>query len=215
MTGCARALESEAGSGTIEGDMVRVFSLVTSVAVATTVLASTAWASAVPSGRTPVAKLAPAGFEHHQVLRIDQDFHPNASYDIALDAWIDKRNPGAIAEVRMWWQDTSSSDERSPFGKGVRRHIDIDYAARGDGSWDVTITQGRKRYGFEVERTAGGNVEAYADVQAGRETIERCRVLRSRLVARKMLGLPVGLKHLAVTCTDADGKRHRGHVVRK
>lgn len=195
--------------------MARVIPLVTAAFVATTLTVSTAFASAIPSGRTPVAKLAPAGFEHHQVLRIDQDFHPNDSYDIALDAWIDERKSDAIAEVRMWWQDTSSSDERSPFGKGVRRHIDISYAPQQDGSWDVTITQGRKRYGFEVERDGEGEVQAYADVVANGGTVEHCRVRRSRLVARKLLGLPVGLKHLAVTCVDAQGKTHRGHVKRR
>jgi hypothetical protein len=174
--------------------------------------AAPASASGIPYGRTPVASLAPAGFHHQQVLRIDQDFHPNDDYEIALDAWTKKSEPGSIAEVRMWWLDTATSDERSPFGKGVRRHIDIDYTEDDEGDWTVRIQQGRKIFQFEVELLDSGKIAAYADVESEGATYEHCRVQSSRLVARKILGIPAGLKALRVTCTDDDGNRHKGNV---
>lgn len=194
---------------------MRSFALSVWVVLAVMFAASTAFGSAIPSGRTSVAKLAPPGFEHRQVLRIAQDFHPNEAYEIALDAWISSSRPDAIAEVRMWWLDTGSDGERSPFGRGVRKHIDIDYHRQSDDRFIVQITQGRKRYAFEVELQGKGDIEAYADVEADGTVVDHCRVRNSRLVARKLLGLPVGLKHLAVTCTDAEGKTHRGKVVRQ
>jgi hypothetical protein len=192
--------------------------VVVSIQSALVGVALAAWSSpvaaAIPSGRTPAAKLAPAGFEHQQVLRIDQDFHPNDHYDIALDAWVEHTRPDAIAEVRMWWTDRASDDERSPFGKGVRRHIDIGYTAHASDRWTVDITQGRKSFTFFVERIDSGTIAAFADVDVGGgELVEHCRVQSSRLVAKKILGLPAGLKRLDVTCVDDEGRQRRGHVV--
>ncbi len=170
-------------------------------------------ASVVPYHRMAACDLAPAGYAHHPVLRIDQDFHPNDAYEIAIDAWTADDEPESMAGVRMWWLDTSDANARSPFGKGVRRHIDIDYQDRGAGGWDIGIKQGRKRYTFEVRREDGG-VVAYSDVQADGTLIEDCKIQRSRLVAKKVLGISTGLKRIDVTCTDAEGKEHRGSVAR-
>ena len=172
-------------------------------------------ASVVPWTNVPVAKLAPKGYEHQQVLRIDQDFHPNDDYEIALDAWISEKQPDAIAAVRMWWLDTGTKNERSPFGKGVRRHIDIKYDQVADDAWSVRIKQGRKEYRFDVHLGSRGKIQAFADVATTSGTVERCRVKKSRLVARKVLGLPAGLKRLDVTCRDQEGKNRKGHVVHR
>ena len=42
-------------------------------------------ASVVPYTRMAAADLAPDGYAHHAVLRIDQDFHPNDDYEIAIE----------------------------------------------------------------------------------------------------------------------------------
>jgi hypothetical protein len=172
-------------------------------------------AAIVPWTKVPAAQLAPKGYQHQQVLQIHQDFHPNDDYEIALDAWVADQKPNAIAGVRMWWLDTATSNERSPFGKGVRKHIGINYEEQDDGDWQVKITQGRKEYLFEVEMNERGAIQAYADVVSGSDTIEHCRVDDSRLVARKVLGIPAGLKGLDVSCVDGDGKKHKGYVVRR
>ena len=170
-------------------------------------------ASIVPWARVPVAKLEPRGYAHHQVLRIKQDFHPNDAYDIALDAWVPKQRPSEIELVRMWWLDTGTSDTRSPFGKGVRRHIRIDYDTNRDGSVSIRMTQKHRQYNLTVERDDEGAIHAYADVIAGGRVFEHCRVTNGRLVARKILGLPVGLRRIDVSCIDPDGATHRGFVV--
>lgn len=175
--------------------------------------AAAASSSVVPYTRMAAADLAPAGYDHHAVLRIDQDFHPNENYEISIDAWTEETSPDALAGVRMWWLDTADSDARSPFGKGVRRHIDIDYAQQSSSDWDIQITQGRKRYTFTVEIDESGSVAAFADVRADGKAIEDCKVDRSRLVAKKVLGIPAGLKRLDVTCTDGEGEQHRGSVI--
>ncbi len=168
----------------------------------------------VPRGRTPVAELAPPPLRHHQVLEIEQDFHPNDDYAIALDAWIGTNSPKELLEVRMWWMDTAKSNERSPFGKGVRRHIDIEYAKKAADAWTVTIVQGRKRFAFDVELLQDGGVAAFGEVVSPHgDTIDRCRITRASLVARKLVGLPVGLRGLDVSCTDDTGEARTGQLV--
>lgn len=178
------------------------------LATAPTVAAAS---SVVPYTRMAASELAPDGYDHHAVLRIDQDFHPNDDYEIAIDAWVSDASPDSLAAVRMWWLDTSDADARSPFGKGVRRHIDIDYDQTDDG-WDIRIKQGRKAYVFAVE-LEDGKAHASAKVRAKGQVIEDCKVERSRLVAKKILGIPTGLKRIDVTCSDAEGQRHRGSVL--
>jgi hypothetical protein len=178
-------------------------------------VAAPAIGAIVPWTKVPVAKLAPKGYQHQQVLQIDQDFHPNDDYEIALDAWIADQQPSEIAGVRMWWLDKSTSNERSPFGKGVRKHIGITYEQQDDGDWQVKISQGRKDYLFDVEMNERGDILAYADVVTGGETVEHCRVDGSRLVARKILGIPAGLKGLDVSCVDESGAKHKGYVLQR
>jgi hypothetical protein len=166
----------------------------------------------VPYTRMAASELAPDGYAHHAVLRIDQDFHPNDDYEIAIDAWVADDKPDSLTAVRMWWLDTSDADARSPFGRGVRRHIDIDYDQTDEG-WDIRIKQGRRKaYVFAVELTDGKAV-ASATVKADGQVIEDCKVKRSRLVAKKVLGIPTGLKRINVTCTDAEGTQHKGSVM--
>ena len=165
----------------------------------------------VPYHRMAADELAPSGYAHHPVLRIDQDFHPNEKYEIAIDAWVSEGSPDSLAAVRMWWLDTSDADARSPFGKGVRRHIDIDYKERGAG-WDIRIKQGRKAYVFAVD-LEDGKPAATATVKTKAGVIDECALTGSRLVAKKVLGIPTGLKRIDVTCVDEEGTKHRGSVI--
>jgi hypothetical protein len=160
-------------------------------------------AALVPKGRTPAAELQPAGLAHTRVLRIEQDFHPNDEYEIALDAWVADAEPDELLEVRMWWMDTGKSDERSVFGKGVRRHIDITYERQSEQAWDVSIVQGGKRFTFSVRLGEDGTPRAYADVQVSEgSVVEDVLVAESTLVANKVLGLPIGLERMDIEGVD-------------
>jgi hypothetical protein len=167
----------------------------------------------IPRRPTPVDQLEPDGLSHTQVLRIDQDFHPNDDYEIALDAWVDEAKPDELFEVRMWWMDTSKNDERSVFGKGVRRHIDLGYERLSPTAWSLSILAGSQRYVFDVELSDAGVVQAYADVEvADGSVLQHVLVSRSTLVARKVLGLPVGLKRMDVEGEDSSGNPVSGHL---
>jgi len=165
-------------------------------------------ASALPQMRTPATDLDVSGAAHHRLLVIDQDFHPNADYEIALDSWVGCS--GKLAGVRMWWIDTAKNGERSPFGKSVRRYIDIAYDELNSQHWTVKIRQGRKDFAFEVLLPPGGVPLVYGNVAEGESVVEHCRVESSRLVSRKILGVPTGLKRLEVRCVDQDNRVHRG-----
>jgi len=170
-------------------------------------------AISIPNTRTPVANLSLPGFEHVEVLRIDQDFHPNGDYEIAVDAWVTPGN--TVGEVRMWWTDTAREGERSPFGNGVRKHITIDYERRESTCWLVHIRQGRsKHFALDVQLGEGGTIGAFGDVlEDDGSTVHHCRVIAGRLVSRKLLGLPIGLRALEVVCADPQGVRHRGELI--
>jgi hypothetical protein len=49
------------------------------------------------------------------------------------------------------------------------------------------------------------------DTEDGRH-VPRCRLTAARLIAHRVLGLPVGLARVAVTCSDAGGAVHKGQV---
>lgn len=164
-----------------------------------------------PQKRTPVPKLAGSGAAHHRVLVIDQDFHPNDDYEIAIDGWVACGNE--LANVRMWWMDTGRQNERSPFGKGVYRFIDIDYRRANPHQWTIGLRNGRKDFSFDIQLDDRGNPHAYSEVELrSGVVVPHCRVEHGRLVARRILGIPAGLKDLEVTCIDATKRRHRGTI---
>jgi len=162
-----------------------------------------------PAERTAAARLAAPGTAHHRVLVIHQDFHPNEHYEIAIDGWVTCEDQ--LAGIRMWWMDKERADERSPFGKGVRRFIDIDYRRKAPTRWTIELRNGRKEFQFAIELDDAGTPRAYGAVElASGQVLDHCRVEHGRLVARKILGLPTGLKRLEVVCVDEDQRRHRG-----
>lgn len=167
--------------------------------------------SAPPPARTPVKRLASPGTSHHRVLVIEQDFHPNEGYEIAIDGWVACTKQ--LADVRMWWMDTSRGGERSPFGKGVRRFIDIDYRRASTDRWTIELRNGRKDFTFDIELDENGTPRAYGTVElSSGHLLTHCQIENGRLVARKILGIPAGLKSLDVVCLDGERKRHRGSL---
>lgn len=169
--------------------------------------------SRIPHRRTSVEALADAELRHQEVARIEQSLHPDEDYQIAIDAWISSEPGNQLAEVRMWWVDTGKNDERSPFGRGVRRHIDIDYERRDAHAFVVRMAEKEQVYLLDVELGADGTAAAYATVTpSSGAAIEHCRVTGGRLVTKTMIGIPVGLERLEVACIDAAGQAQQGEV---
>ena len=160
----------------------------------------------VKNTRTPAAELSPGDVTHATVLQIDTDMRTDG-YDIVIDGWVAKDE---LAEIRMWWLNPGANDERSPFGRGVTRYVDIGYDRLADDGWRVRMRAGKKQYSFEVERHDDGKIIPYAAVDTGGGLVEHCRITKSKLKAKKFLGLPTGLDEIAVHCVDADGGEHDG-----
>lgn len=160
----------------------------------------------VPNTGTPATALAPDGVTHAAVLKIDTDMRYDG-YAIVIDSWI---KGGTLAEVRMWWLNPAKANERSPFGKGVTRYVDIGYDKMEGDAWRVRMRAGKRQFEFVVERCGDGHVAAFADIDTNAGLVKHCRVSKSNLKAKKILGLPTGLDKLTVTCTDAKGTTHHG-----
>jgi predicted small lipoprotein YifL len=148
----------------------------------------------------------PADAIHHELVRIEQPFHPNDDYAIVIDAWV---ATGTLVDVRMGWVDTGAGDARSRFGKGVRRHVDVDHAQPDPRSWRITLVSGdaRRNLAIVLDPDDRPVVWAMIDTESG---AARCRVTAGRLVARRLLGLPVGLERLEVECADGTRGTVRG-----
>ena len=170
-----------------------------------------ALAPAVPHGRTPAHLLDVSGLRHHEVLRIDPGvLGPSGDYNVVVDAWTSNTNPGSVEGVQVWWLDREANDERSPFGPTVRRRITVAKTQLSPRRWTVAIVTSDDRFTFVIESDSAGRVVAYATIVEDRTTIERCQATRAELVAKRFLGVPIGLRRLDVTCVDSEGKPHHG-----
>jgi len=164
----------------------------------------------VPWVETDVADLAPDGLLHQEVLRIDPDFGKE-HHDIVVDSWMLADDPQALSEVRMWWLHSEENDERSPFGSGVRRFVELEYERKAPERFGVTLRGDRKGWSFDVVLDAEGRAIAVADVTTKDGTVvERCRAESAKLLVRRVMGIPAGLKGLEVVCRDAEGHQHQG-----
>jgi hypothetical protein len=167
---------------------------------------------AIPRGPTPVEKLSTKKFRHHEVLRIRRDFGMD-HWEIALDGWMSAELDGHLADVRLWWVNTDEADRRKPFSAYLRRYIELDARRSGTGTLAVRLAGDRKEYLFTVEVDGRGAPAVFADVQlADGSTVAHCRCTRGRLVARRVLGIPVGIAALNVECTDAASRSREGSV---
>ncbi len=166
----------------------------------------------IPWVETDVADLSPEGLLHQEVLRIDPDFGKN-HHDIVVDSWTLAETPDTLSEVRMWWLHSKEHDERSPFGKGVRRFVDLDYVRHDAHSFEVVLRGDRREWSFDVVLGDDGQAVAMADITTGDgRKIKGCRADSAKLLVRRVLGIPAGLKGLELVCHDADGTSHRGKL---
>lgn len=169
-------------------------------------------AARMPYTTTEASDLSSHGLRHHEVLRISRDFG-KPTFEIVVDSWVPASRPGRISDVRMWWVQNDKHDRRSPFGKKVHRYVDLEYTPVRDDAWSVKLRADRKEFSFVVELDDAGAAEAYADVVVeGGGVVRHCRAVDGRLVARRLLGLPIGIKRLEVTCVDQAGATHEGHI---
>lgn len=166
----------------------------------------------IPSGPTPVAKLTTAELQHREVLRIDRDFGM-AKWELALDGWVPHEGGASIAELRLWWVNVEDDDRRKPMSAHLQRYLEFGFARAEAGMLAVHLAGDGKRYEFEVALDAAGAPSVLASVtKADGVVVPRCRCERGRLLARRILGIPIGIASLRVRCTDASGQSHDGTV---
>jgi hypothetical protein len=182
------------------------------VAVLTAIVATVMLSSLdreLPPRITPIADLdALEQFRHTEVLQVERDFgQPNVN--VALDAWTPVHDAGRIDGVRVWWSDEV---DRYPFNARVRKQLAIDYRRVRADRWRIRVGGARKHFVFEVALHEG-RPAVFADVTvAGGGVVRRCRADSAQLYALRVLGIPVGLREMVVTCTAPDGTVHRGTV---
>ena len=175
-------------------------------------LASALGPGGIPQGPTALAKLSTADFRHHEVMRIDRDFGMD-HWEIALDGWLPHDSSARIEELRLWWVNTDDGDRRKPFSAHLRRYIEFEWRRGGDGTLAVRMAGDRKEYAFAVELDATGTPAVFAKVTlADGTTVERCRCRSGRLIARRVLGIPIGISALTVRCTDGAAQAREGTV---
>lgn len=169
-------------------------------------------ADGIPRGPAPVEALSTDALRHHEVLRIDRDFGM-AHWEIALDGWLSSDRAGRIEDVRLWWVNTDDADRRKPFSASLRRYLEFGYRRDREGALAVRMAGDGKEYLFEVAIEASGAPAVFAEVLlADGTTIERCRCERGRLIARRILGVPVGIEKLSVRCIDGASRPREGVV---
>jgi hypothetical protein len=170
-------------------------------------LAWSVFAVALAGAVEPVTTQAPEG-PGIEVLRIKRDFG-KPHFDLAIDAWT---AGDRLEQTRLWWVNTSEADRRKPLGPMIERMVKLRYRRSSDRALNVTVHGDDKEFVFSVELDPEGKVHAFVavDTDDGR-TISRCRTDSARLIAHRVLGLPVGLAHIAVTCSEG-GASHKGRV---
>lgn len=167
--------------------------------------------SALPRGPTPAAELSTDDHLHHEVLRIDRDFGM-PQWEIALDGWTPRKGSGRIDDVRLWWVNTDKADKRKPFSRYLRKFIEFGYARNDEGALEVRLAGDRKAYAFVVSLD-GGDPVVHAEVdRSDGVRVSHCRCQSARLIARRVIGIPVGIGALRVECVDGEGKAHTGNV---
>ena len=188
------------------------FGLTVILAATTTAALDGRAAAAIPRETTPAAALSTPTLAHTETLRIVRDFG-KPDYQIAVDAWRTKNETMSIADVRLWWVRTSGRDERQPFSPRIMKYLELDFEAEGRDRWDVTMVGDKKQFEFTVELDENGRLAAYVDVLTARGTLaQHCRATRGRLIARRFIGIPVGIERLEVDCVDPEGQRRKGEL---
>lgn len=146
-----------------------------------------------------------------EVVRVKRDFG-KPHFDLAIDAWADDHGH-KLERARLWWVNTAEHDRRKPLGALIERMVKLQYARVSKHALTVTVTGDGHQFTFTVELDEAGQIHAFVDIDSddGR-FVPRCRTTGARLVARRVLGLAVGLARIAVTCSDSAGTVHHGQV---
>ncbi|MBC8067837.1 MAG: hypothetical protein IAG13_05835 [Deltaproteobacteria bacterium] len=169
-------------------------------------------ASRLPLTETTVADLAPAGLLHQEVLRIDRDFG-KPEFDLVVDTWTAETDD-VLTDVRVWWVKTTAQDRRSPLSERAQKYVDIESVPTAPDAWSLKLRGDKKEFAFEVELDERGQAQVYIDVLAddGRR-VAHCRTTQGKLLARRLLGIPIGVDKLEVRCVDGRGRAVEGRAV--
>lgn len=136
-----------------------------------------------------------------------------AHWEIVLDGWSLRSARGHLEHVQMWWVNTDDGESRKPFNAYLRRYLELDVRRADESTLLVRLAGDRKEYQFSVEVDEQATPAVFADVQlADGSTVTHCRCDRALLVARRVLGVPVGIAALTVRCIDAEAIPHEGTV---
>lgn len=174
-----------------------------------TMLALTGFATTVmPYAKTDASALSPPGWQHHEVVRLGRDFG-DRDFKVVVDAWAPESQPEVFGDLRFWWVNGDLDDQRSPFGSKLRKHVGLEFDANAPDDWTVKMRGDRKEFVFDVEMTEQG-AAAFGDIQTEDGVEKHCRAVEGTFVARRLVGIPIGLKELAVTCVAEDGRTVRG-----
>jgi hypothetical protein len=186
-------------------------SVLLSFALASTVAAP--MLSPLPEREIACDALSQGGLEHREVIRIDRDFG-KPEFDLVIDAWTTEQRPDALFDVRLWWVKTTAEDRRSPLSSRARKWVDIDNTEIADNHWRIRVRGDKKEFRFDVELADDGRSHAYVDVETeSGKRVKHCRLAEGELRSRKLLGLPIGIDGLYVTCVDGAGREHSGRAV--
>lgn len=181
--------------------------MITWLGVACTVLVGAAGST---PAEAPAETVAPAEEVSTEVVRIKRDFG-KSWFDLAIDAWAEGAE--RLAKVQLRWVNTSEGDRRKPLGKLIERMVALKYTRVSKRSYTVTVAGDGKEFKFTVEMAKDGGLHTYVAVDSDAGVhVPRCRTDSAKLLARRVLGIPVGIAKVAVTCSDAGGATHAGQV---
>ena len=170
-------------------------------------------ANRLPLAETAVRDLAPSGLLHQEALRIDRDFG-KPEFDLVVDTWTPEAAVDVLADVRLWWVKTTAQDRRSPLSERAQKYVDIETKRAADDAWRIEVRGDKKEFVFEVELDEDGRALVFTDVMTkdGRR-VGHCRTTGGKLLARRLLGIPIGIEKLEVHCVDKRGALVHGRAV--
>ncbi len=147
-----------------------------------------------------------------EVVRVKRDFG-KPHFDLVIDAWADATK---LHRTQLWWTNTAEADRRKPLGALIERMVKLQYRRISSTSLTVAVAGDGKEFTFTVELGGDGQVHAYVAVDTeGGQHIPRCRTTSARLLARRVMGLPVGIARIAVTRKDGVGAVHSGQIAHR
>lgn len=149
-----------------------------------------------------------------EVVRIKRDFG-KPHFDLVIDAWADPE-AARLERTQLRWSNTSEADRRKPLGALIERMVKLQYRRVSSTTVAVTVAGDGKEFTFTVELAGDGKVHTYVAVDTdGGKHVARCRTTQARVLARRVMGLPVGISRIAVSCRDGGGTLHAGQIAHR